>query len=280
MALQSTQPFVKWVGGKRNLLDQILPRLPEKFNTYYEPLVGGGAVYFSIAGKVKKSILADTNLDLVLTYKAIQKDPQKLISRLKYHARNHNEDHFYSVREKQKRDPIGIATRFLYLNKTCYNGLYRVNRSGKFNVPIGRYKNPGIVLADNILGCHRALKNTTIHHSDFETINPKKDDFVYFDPPYYPINGSSFTQYTSNGFSEKEQIRLRNFIEAIHRKGVKVMLSNSNTEFIKELYKGKYFKKHLVKAPRFVNSKANQRGNVEELLITNYETRKQGKFYR
>jgi len=280
METKIPQSFVKWVGGKRSLLDEIISRFPEEFNTYYEPFVGGGAVYFAIANKIKKAVLADSNLQLVLAYKVIQSDPEKLILKLKQHAKRHSKEYYYKVRSKEDDDAINTVARFLYLNKTCYNGLYRVNKSGKFNAPMGKYKNPNIIQEDNILTCHSVLKNASIRVGDFSKLKPKKDDFVYFDPPYHPTDNVSFTQYTEQNFTEKDQVRLRDFIVELHRRGVKIMLSNSKTKFIEDLYKTPYLIKHIVKAPRFVNCKSDQRGKVEELLITNYETRHKSKLYR
>ena len=269
----SAQPFVKWVGGKRRILDQIEPFLPDTIDDYYEPFVGGGALFFSNSDRIKRAVLTDNNLELVLTYKVIQKEPQELIKRLREHAKRHSKTYYYKVREAVKSDPIAIAARLLYLNKTCYNGLYRVNKSGKFNAPIGNYKNPNIVQEDNILACHEKLQKATIRVGDFESITPPKGSFVYFDPPYHPADEMSFTQYTEQGFTEKDQVRLRDFVAELHKNKVKVMISNSSTAFIEEIYKGKIFKKRTVMAPRFVNCKINKRGKVSELLITNYETR-------
>ena len=263
-------PFVKWVGGKRNLVHSILQNFPKKFNDYYEPFVGGGAVFFSISDRIRNAIISDNNLELILTYKTIQKNPQQLIELLKVHQKNHSKDYYYKMRSLELTKPIEIAARFIYLNKTCYNGLYRVNKKGKFNVPMGRYKNPNIVQQENILACRNALQTVNILYGDFERIKPREGDFIYCDPPYHPTNEISFTEYTQQNFTEAEQARLRDYITDLTKHGVYVMLSNSNTKFILDLYKSKSFYKKVVYAPRYVNCKPGSRGDVEELIITNY----------
>jgi DNA adenine methylase len=262
-------PFVKWVGGKRSIIIELTSRLPEKFNSYFEPFVGGGALYFEIQENIQKAYLSDTNIDLLITYQAIKNNPQELLKTLKRHAENHNSDYYYEVRAQHYlKDPIEVAARFIYLNRTCFNGLYRVNKKGEFNVPMGTYKNPIIVNEPNIMACSSALKNTDIKLGDYHTVTPKKGDFVYFDPPYHPTTETSFTAYSQDGFSEKNQIELSEFFAKLHKNGVYVMLSNSNTDFIRSLYKK--FNIAIVDAPRNVNCKPNKRNAVEEVLITNY----------
>jgi DNA adenine methylase len=179
-----TAPFVKWVGGKRSLLKDLISHLPEKFDTYYEPFVGGGALFFTIHNQLKNAFLSDINLDLIITYKAIQKDPQKLIEILNKHSVNHSKDYYYKIRDSHNLcNPLEVAARLIYLNRTCYNGLYRVNRAGHFNVPMGSYKNPSIINEKNILTCSEALKNVKIEMKAFDSIRPKAGDLVYFDPP-------------------------------------------------------------------------------------------------
>ncbi|MDJ1185647.1 DNA adenine methylase [Roseofilum casamattae] len=268
-------PFVKWAGGKRSIMNSLLLRLPESFTNYYEPFVGGGALFFELAkqGKLEKKqvFLSDTNLDLVFAYNAIKKSPKALIEELKEHKRKHNTTYFYKVRKRHNlKDPIEIAARFLYMNKTCFNGLWRVNNKGEFNVPVGKYKNPDIVQEDKIAACHQVLQGVNIQYLSFHEIQPKPGDFVYFDPPYHPKDNSSFTRYSKFDFTEQDQIRLRNFTLSLHEQGVHVMLSNSETQFIKTLYDRKGFTIDIVQAPRFVNCKANGRNAVGETLITNY----------
>lgn len=272
-ALGIATPFVKWVGGKRSLMDTLLLKMPETFGDYYEPFVGGGALFFELAGRKRltKAHLSDTNLDLVFAYSVIKKDPTALIEALKVHANKHSDEYYYKVRAKTSlTEPVDIAARFIYMNKTGYNGLYRVNSKGEFNVPVGRYKNPGIVQEENIWACHKVLKTADIQYHEFDTITPKRGDFVYFDPPYHPKDETSFTKYSKLDFTEQDQVRLRDFAVKLHKNGVKVMLSNSDTLFIKDLYKGSMFNIAIVQAPRFVNCKPNKRNPVNEVLITNY----------
>lgn len=267
---KNPNPFVKWVGGKRSLIKEIHAHLPEKFNNYFEPFVGGGAVFFSLSGRVSDATLADTNMELIITYQVIRKEPERLIEQLKIHKEHHSKEYYYEVRKQSPKDPLEIAARFLYLNKTCFNGLYRVNKSGQFNAPMGSYNNPNIVQSDNIHACYSVLQNVNLKFGDFTDVEPEKGDFVYFDPPYHPTTQSSFTSYTKDNFTEIDQIRLRDFIIKLHKKGVYIMLSNSNTPFIQDIYKAKYFNQHLVYAPRYVNCKPGERSKVSELLITNY----------
>lgn len=272
-ALSVAAPFVKWVGGKRSLMDELMLKVPDVFGKYYEPFIGGGALFFELARRERLAgaYLSDTNLELILAYRIIKKDPAVLIEKLKAHAAKHGDEYYYKIRAKTRlEDAVDIAARFIYLNKTGYNGLYRVNSKGEFNVPVGRYKNPGIVQEENLWACHRALKNAQIRYSEFDAITPQRDDFVYFDPPYHPTDEASFTKYSKLDFTEQDQVRLRDFAVKLHKNGVKVMLSNSNTRFIKDLYKSSAFNIAIVQAPRFVNCKANKRSAVDEVLIANY----------
>lgn len=266
----SAEPFIKWVGGKRLLIDRITENMPSSFENYFEPFVGGGALFFALSDKIKHATISDSNTELMVAYTVIKKHPKELIDILKYHRANHSEKYYYSVRDKILDDPIELAARFIYLNKTCYNGLYRVNNKGFFNVPMGKYDDPQIFQEENIMACHKALKNTDILFGDFEVIKPEKNDFVYFDPPYHPTTDASFTKYTKEDFSEKEQARLRDFILELTKKDVRIMLSNSKTDFINKLYSAKGFYKVVIDASRMINCKPNKRNRVEEFLITNY----------
>jgi len=264
-------PFIKWVGGKRCLIKELTSYSPEKFGTYFEPFIGGGAFFFAMNKKIKKAQISDRNLDLMLTYRAIQKEPEKLIALLKKHKENHSKEYYYKIRKQHEiKNPLDIAARLIYLNRTCYNGLFRVNKAGEFNVPMGSYKNPTIVNEPNILACHEILKDTKIEWRSYETIKPNSGDFVYCDPPYHPTDDISFTNYTKLDFTEKDQVNLRDFAVNLTKKGVKVMLSNSNTSFIRDIYKSSIFHIHIVKAPRLVNCKKDRRNPVEEVIITNY----------
>lgn len=269
--LGKASPFVKWAGGKRSIIDELVARLPGTFNRYWEPFAGGGALFFEIHGRITSAVLTDSNLDLMVTYNAVKRDPQALIAKLEDHARKHSESYYYKVRGQfDLQDPIDVAARFLYLNKTCYNGLYRVNKKGEFNVPIGSYTNPEIVQRENILACCAALQHAQVEYHEFDTITPASGDFVYCDPPYHPVSATSFTKYTKLEFGEKEQERLRDFGLQLHRQGIMVMLSNSDTPLIRSLYRGGTWHLATVQAPRNVNCKPGGRGVVNELIITSY----------
>lgn len=271
-------PVVKWVGGKRQLLDEITPLLPKRITTYCEPFFGGGAVLFSI--QPSKAIVNDLNGDLILTYEVIRDDVESLIESLKKHE--NTSDYYYSIRDMdrnkeayQSLSKVEKASRLIYLNKTCFNGLFRVNSSGEFNSPFGHYKNPNIVNEPVLRAVNRYFNaaNITFHNEDFaETLSRVgKGSFVYLDPPYDPVSDTaSFTGYNKGGFDRNEQIRLKNCCDELTKRGVKFMLSNSATDFIKDLYKDYHIT--IVKAKRAINSDASKRGEIEEVLITNYGT--------
>ncbi len=272
------QPFIKWVGGKRGLLEQILPLFPKEFNNYYEPFIGGGAVFFKLFSKGvlknKKVILSDINEELINTYNIIKNRPFELIKKLEKYKEQHSKDFYYKIRELDRKSNynklsnLEKATRFIYLNKTCFNGLYRVNKKGYFNTPIGSYKNPNIANRDLILSASEALQDVTIKQQSFKEVSQyaKRGDLVYFDPPYYPLNKTSnFTSYDSNYFLENEQFELFELFYKLSENGVKVIQSNSDIEFIKNLYKNYDIK--IVNANRFINSKSNGRGKITEVLI-------------
>ncbi len=274
------QPFIKWVGGKRGLLEQILPLFPQEFENYHEPFLGGGAVFFELFSQGlledKKVILSDINSELINVYQVVKNTPNKLIENLKHYKKEHSKEFYYQIRELDREEDyknlssLEKATRFIYLNKTCFNGLYRVNKKGYFNTPIGSYKKPNIVDEVTILNASKALQNANILQQSFKEIvkDVKKNDLVYFDPPYYPLNAtSSFTSYDSNCFLEDEQFELFEVFDKLSDKGVNVVQSNSDTEFIKDLYK-KYDIK-IVNANRFINSKSSGRGKVNEVLVRN-----------
>ena len=264
-------PFVKWVGGKRSIIGELLQRIPSEYGDYYEPFAGGAALFFATHTHMPRAFISDSNFDLVLTFKAVQKTPQALIAKLQEHAQKDSAEYYYRVRSQHNlQDPIEVAARFIYLNKTCYNGLYRVNKKGEFNVPRGTYANPGIVQNENIMACSAALQKATVEYREFNTITPKAGDFVYCDPPYHPAESTSFTKYTRLDFSEKDQEILRDFAVQLHKMGVKVMLSNSDTPFIRALYGSGIWQVSTVQAPRFVNCKVSGRSVVNELVMTNY----------
>ena len=272
------KPFVKWVGGKRQLLQQFhkLGLFPGKFdddaNCYFEPFVGGGAVFFDL--QPKNTTISDLNSELITAYKVIRDNVDDLIYSLKTHV--YSKEYFLATRAKNpsEMNDLDVASRFIYLNRTCFNGMYRVNRKGQFNVPFGRYKNPIICDEDNLRAVSSALKNAEILNEDYKFVldKAKQGDFIYFDPPYYPINmTSSFTSYTKDGFAEKEQAELRDTFVELSRRGCFVMLSNSDTPFIHSLYGDiDSVKITIVKAGRAINSKSTGRGKITEVIITNY----------
>lgn len=270
-------PVVKWVGGKRQLLTEIDKYIPSHFSTYYEPFLGGGAVFFYL--QPKKAIVNDINEELINLYKVIKDNVEELIEDLKKHK--NESDYFYSIRELdrdievyKKLTPVQRASRIHYLNKTCYNGLFRVNSQGQFNVPFGRYKNPNIVNEVTLRAVSNYFNsaNITFKCCDFEESvkGARKGSFIYFDPPYDPVSDtSSFTGYDKGGFGKKEQVRLKKLCDRLNDRGIKFLLSNSETDFILDLYRD--YKIEIVQAKRSINSKGNKRGEVNEVLVMNYE---------
>ena len=276
---KTLRPFVKWAGGKTQLLDRLHAYMPKTYNNYFEPFIGGGSFFLNIAPK--KATINDFNAELVCAYKCFQNDElfESLKSELKKHEANHSEEYYYQIRSMDKEEgfltlPIYVrAARMIYLNKSCFNGLYRVNSKGYFNVPSGRKKKVVTFDEENFNSLREYFRNhdITILNGDFEDAvkSAKAGDFVYFDPPYDVIeNKNSFTSYAKNDFRKDEQIRLARLYKKLSDKGVFVMLSNHNTSFINELYKD--FNIHVVNAKRMINSKADGRGGVEEVIITNY----------
>ncbi len=268
------KPFVKWVGGKSQLLDEIESRIPNKFKAYIEPFVGGGAVFFSQTPD--NATLIDINPELVNAYTVIRDDVEALLKDLKRHK--NFPEYFYKIRDidrsssYKKWGEVRRASRLIYLNKTCFNGLYRVNSKGQFNTPFGKYSNPNFINEDNLRACSRALRNARIIEGSFLMIEDiaKKGDFVYFDPPYAPVSSTAyFTSYSKEGFANNMQVALRELCRKLNKKGVKFMLSNANVPFIQELYSSD-FKIEIVYASRAINSVGSKRGKVQEVLITNY----------
>lgn len=276
-SLMQYKPFVKWVGGKRELVDFIMPCIPKQFNNYFEPFVGGGALFYALLNKglldSKQIYLNDKNKELINAYKMIQNNPYKLLDELKILQDSHNKEVFYRIRnlDRQKDfkdlNPYFRAARFIYLNKTCFNGLCRYNSKGEFNTPMGSYKNPKIYDEALILQTHKILNNICIDNVDFEELikNAISGDFIYFDPPYYPISEtSSFVSYTDN-FLQDEQMRLYEVFKQLDSRGVKVLQSNSSADFIRELYSD--FEIIELKAKRVINCKGDKRGEIVEFLI-------------
>jgi DNA adenine methylase len=273
----SIPSFVKWAGGKKQLLEQFNRFFPKKINRYIEPFVGGGAVLFFVLKeyKPKEVFIFDINEELIKTYEIIRDDVENLIKELKKLKSLHSKEVYYKIREEDPEllSKLTTASRFIYLNKTCFNGLYRVNSKGGFNVPIGSYKNPTIVNEEELREISKLLQNVKIKNASFEEClkYAKKEDFIYFDPPYYPLKKSSFTTYTKGNFLDKEQQQLKEVFSELDKKGCRVMLSNSDTKFIKDLYKR--FKVSFVKASRMINCNGKDRGKISEVVITNYEPR-------
>lgn len=267
-------PVLKWAGGKRRLLKQYEEHFPSQFGSYFEPFVGGGAVFFWLFQKKalhqKPIVLNDINPELHNFYQVLKSNCDELIDRLAVHQRKHNQDYYYKVRKKNQRrmTPLNRAARLMYLNRTCFNGLYRVNQKGQFNVPMGRYKNPLICDATGLKAASSALQSTTLTLGTFKDAvkNAKSGDLVYFDPPYVPLNPTSnFTSYTKENFGLKDQQELAELFAELASRGVKVLLSNSDTPLVTELYKG--FEQFKILAPRAINSKAEKRQKISELLI-------------
>ena len=263
------RPFLKWAGGKRSLVTEIVKRLPNNIETYWEPFLGGGAVFFALVSRIGAAQLSDINAQLALTYQTVRNRPQELLTLLSQHAERHSKKYYLDIRRMSHvPNAVEVAARFIYLNKTCYNGLYRVNRQGQFNVPMGSYKNPTICDSVGILAASEALSKAVIRVGDFDKIYPTTGDFIYADPPY----DEAYNSYASNGFEQSEQRRLRDTALKWHRLGARVMLSNADTSFIRSLYDREPFVLHQVSAPRNINSNPNGREPVAELLITTYES--------
>lgn len=270
---EETYPIVKWVGGKRQLMFELLKNMPETYNRYFEPFIGGGALFFEL--QPQNGYISDMNEELINLYSVARDDVYNLIDDLNKHEIS--KEYFLKIRnldrtEKyNKLSDIQKASRFIYLNRTCFNGMYRVNSQGQFNVPFGNYKNPRIVDAENLINCSNLLKNTEICCADFSEILNKvqKGDFVYFDPPYVPLNEtSSFTSYTKDGFDLDMQFKLRDVCDELDSMGVMFMLSNSDTKLVNELYSNYEIKK--VFASRAINANGNGRGKITEVLVRNY----------
>ncbi len=274
-----TKPFLKWVGGKGRLLDQLLPLFPKTFEAYYEPFFGGGAVFFELAPVAGQ--INDINKALMSAYINVRDNVDELITCLKeieneYHALDESDRqaYYYERREEynsEKSDTIRKTTLLIFLNKTCFNGLYRENRKGHFNVPFGRYANPTICDEDNLRATSKVLKYVVVSTGSFDeaVTKAKAGDFVYFDPPYFPLNPtSSFTSYSIDDFLEEDQHKLKVIIDELTKKGVKVALSNSDTPFIRELYRD--YRQEKVMAGRAINSAGSRRGKISELVVLNY----------
>ncbi|MBN1771491.1 MAG: DNA adenine methylase [Deltaproteobacteria bacterium] len=263
------RPFLKWAGGKGQLLEQYAPLFPKRYKRYLEPFVGGGAVFFHL--RPPRAVLSDGNGELIDCFRAVREEVRAVVAALRLHR--YERDHFYAVRalEPETLTLAERAARTIFLNRTCFNGLYRVNSKGRFNVPFGRYANPTIVDPDNLRACSRVLRRARIECAPFQAVlgEARRGDFVYFDPPYHPRSKTSyFTSYGPGGFTADDQRELARVYATLDRRGVLVMLSNSDTPLIRELYRG--FRVVEVQANRAINSKGGRRGAITELVVLNY----------
>lgn len=271
------KPVTKWVGGKRQLLPVLHQYLPTQFKRYFEPFVGGGALLFDLAPA--QATINDANGELMNVYQVIKDHPQALIEQLQRLAARNSKDFYLHIRALDRSDDyealtdVQKAARLLYMLRVDYNGMYRVNSHNQFNVPYGRQKNPTIVNTNNIMAVHDYFVTNDVEmcHGDFEdaVVSAQAGDLVYFDPPYVPLNPtSSFTSYTKDNFGDFEQKRLAKFVKELDKRGVYVMLSNSDTQYVRDLYRD--FHIHTVQAKRSVSANAKSRGNVTEVLVVNY----------
>ena len=270
---QETYPIVKWVGGKRQLMFELLKNMPENYNRYFEPFIGGGALFFEL--QPDNAYISDLNEELINLYKVVRDNVEELITDLQKH--DISKEYFIEIRNIDRTEEyknwsnVKKASRFIYLNRTCFNGMYRVNSKGEFNVPFGRYKNPRILDENNLINCSNLLQRTEIRHADFSEIlkKVKKGDFVYYDPPYVPLSEtSSFTSYTKDGFDLDMHFKLRDVCDELDSMGIKFLLSNSDTKLVNELYENYNIKK--VFASRQINANADGRGKITEVLVRNY----------
>lgn len=264
----TAHPFIQWVGGKRSILKELLERISKNYTSYHEPFLGGGALFFSINSE--KAYLSDINFYLIITYRAVRDNVDQLINNLKSHKQKHCLEYFQKARIQlsKEQDLIKVASFFIYINKTCYNGLYRVNKSGLFNVPIGRQgkcTNPPILDEDNLRACSKFLQNIDIFQHSFTHIKPEKEHFYYLDPPYH----ETYSGYDRSGFGDDEHAKLAKFCRDIDAIGGYFMLSNSDTKFVRKLYDG--YNIEIISASRSISCKANERNKQNELIIKNYQ---------
>lgn len=276
------KPFVKWAGGKRQIIEKLKNYVPDEFNTYYEPFIGGGALLFELSPK--NAVINDSNEELMNVYRCLcdEEKFKKMCNLLNHYEAEHSEEFYYEIRNKDKNrkaydrlSDYTKAARTIYLNKACFNGLYRVNKKNEFNVPFGKktkvntYEGSNLITVSNYL----TMNNIKILSIDFEEAvkDVKAKDFIYFDPPY-DSDTSTFNSYTEEGFDRNEQIRLAKVFKELDKKGAYVMLSNHNTSLINDLYKG--YNIHIIEAKRNINSNGKKRGKVEEVIITNYENKR------
>lgn len=278
--LVTPKPFVKWAGGKRQLISVLNQNLPDSFGTYYEPFLGGGALLFHILTykNAQKCSISDLNSDLVLAYTTIRDRIDTLITSLKNHEKNYQKDsesYYYSIRESNPRSAIEKTARLIFLNRTCFNGLYRVNSKGKFNVPLGKYSNPNIVNEENLRAVSNILQSNriSINCRDFEAVlrDAKKGDLIYFDPPYQPVSSTAnFTSYTNKDFTYNDLTRLAELCLKLDSRGCKILLSNSDSKEVSDIFSNNHWKIVKIEANRSINSNSKKRTGHFELLIKNY----------
>ncbi len=272
LEVPSAEPFIKWAGGKGRIMHELVARLPPPSlwtGRYIEPFLGGGAVYLHL--QPSPALLTDTNAELIHLYSVVRDDVEALIERLGDHT--YDRDHYYAVRaqDPEALGPIELAARFVFLNRTCFNGLYRVNRQGRFNVPFGRYTNPNLCPADRLRAASSALGDATLSLGDFEAAldAARPGDFVYLDPPYAPLTPTAnFTAYTADDFGLADQRRLADRVHALTRRGVLCMVSNSDTPLVRDLYKG--LRIDGILAPRAISRDASRRGPAPEVIVRNW----------
>lgn len=275
VARAAAAPFVKWAGGKRSLIPHLAPHFPDRIGTYWEPFLGGGAVFFAFANRIRRARLSDSNAELVIAYRVVKERLRELLEKLDEHQRKHEQrkgrkyadgrTYYLKVRASQPEGEVEVAARFIYLNRTCFNGLYRVNKKGEFNVPEGSYSKPDIYNKQRIEAASRALANATLETCDFSRIGARKGDLVYCDPPY----DGTFTSYQAEGFDGNAQARLRDAAKNWADNGATVVLSNADTPAMRALYAERPWTIHDATAPRAINSNGNGRDAVPELIITN-----------
>ena len=276
------RPFLKWAGGKAQLLPALLERTPQSIDTYYEPFIGGGALFFALVSDPvlapRRAVLNDQNQELVTTYQVVRDQLDELVAHMEPRAVRYaaadsdaRAELFYAVREERPSVPVEVAARLLFLNKTCFNGLYRVNQRGLFNVPHGKYKNPTILDPVALEAASRALRDTELLSGDFEAACTAAgpEDFVYFDPPFHPLSETAnFTSYTAGAFGREDQLRLKWCMDDLQARGVPVMLSNSPHEWMVGVYEGSRYQVERTPARRSINSKGDGRGAIDELVVT------------
>ena len=281
----TARPFLKWAGGKTQMLDALVARSPLRPAAYFEPFLGGGALFFALLDDAqrapRRAVLSDLNGELITAFTVVRDELEPLIERLRALEQRYlpaedaaRAELFYAVRAETPERPVEVAARMIFLNKTCYNGLYRVNRKGRFNVPHGRYRKPRILDCETLLAASRALHDVELSGVDFERAceGAQAGDFVYFDPPFQPVSATAaFTAYTAADFGRDDQLRLKWCADRLRERGVQVMISNSPHDFVQGMYRGGRYHVEVLPARRVINSRGDRRGGSEELVVTGYD---------